>query len=155
MAHWETQFGEMFTSLARAIGEAEVPLLGTLGLDLWEYMVLTRLDDGAAPTQLALAASVRRDPTRLIPTLDGLQNRGLISRAPDPNDRRNRIISLTMDGRALLADARNAVAGIETELLQSLNATEQKQLRLLVRRLVVDHESRAAGGAKLPPDLID
>jgi DNA-binding MarR family transcriptional regulator len=109
--------------------ERETPLLAERGLDMWEYVVLLRLADGAAPTQAQLAAAVRRDKTRLIPILDRLESRGLLDRTPDPADRRNRIVALTASGQEVLSDCRAAVAAMEDELLGALAPEEAAALR--------------------------
>lgn len=121
--------GDLLGSLVRVVIERETPLLAERGLDMWEYVVLARLADGAAPTQAQLAAAVRRDKTRLIPILDRLEGRGLLDRTPDPADRRNRIVALTDDGRAVLADCRAAIAAMEDELLGALRPEEAAALR--------------------------
>jgi DNA-binding MarR family transcriptional regulator len=121
--------GDLLGSLVRVVIERETPLLAERGLDMWDYVVMLRLADGAAPTQAQLAAAVRRDKTRLIPILDRLEGRGLLARTPDPADRRNRIVALTDDGQALLADCRAAVAAMEDELLAVLRPEEAAALR--------------------------
>lgn len=66
---------------------------------------------------------------------DGLQERGLAERLPHPTDRRVKTIVLTPEGRAkreraleLLSEPPSAFA--------ALSATEQRQLRDLLRKLV-------------------
>ena len=121
--------GDLLGSLVRVVIERETPLLAERGLDMWEYVVLLRLAGGAAPTQAQLAVAVRRDKTRLIPILDRLERRGLLDRTPDPADRRNRIVALTAEGQAVLADCRAAVAAMEEELLGSLRPEDAAALR--------------------------
>jgi DNA-binding MarR family transcriptional regulator len=121
--------GDLLGSLVRVVMERETPLLAERGLDMWEYVVLLRLADGAAPTQAQLAAAVRRDKTRLIPILDRLESRGLLDRTPDPADRRNRIVALTASGQEVLSDCRAAVAAMEDELLGALAPEEAAALR--------------------------
>jgi DNA-binding MarR family transcriptional regulator len=124
--------GDLLGSLVRVVIERETPLLAERGLDMWDYVVLLRLVDGAAPTQAQLAAAVRRDKTRLIPILDRLEGRGLLDRTPDPADRRNRIVALTAEGQAVLADCRAAVAAMEDELLAGLDPDDAVTLRRLL-----------------------
>src|ERR671930_1240732 len=106
MAEQRRDLGAMLYALTRVVVDAEVPVLSRHDVDMWEYVVLGGLEHGPAPTQSQLAAAVGRDKTRLIPILDRLEARGLLRRAPDPDDRRNRIVSLTDDGRELLAACR-------------------------------------------------
>ncbi len=124
--------GDLLGSLVRVVIERETPLLAERGLDMWDYVVLLRLVDGAAPTQAQLAAAVRRDKTRLIPILDRLEGRGLLDRTPDPADRRNRIVALTAEGQAVLAGCRAAVAAMEDELLAGLDPDDAATLRRLL-----------------------
>ena len=88
-----------------------------------------------APTQAQLATAVRRDKTRLIATLDRLEARGLLHRTPDPDDRRNRIVTLTEAGRTLLADCRRDIRAMETDLLSTLRAPDQTAFIRALSRL--------------------
>jgi DNA-binding MarR family transcriptional regulator len=79
--------------------------------------VLTALNDRPMRTQAALAAAIGADKTRLIPVLDDLQRRGLITREPDPTDRRVRLLSLTPAGGKLHAAVRADIRAAEEALL--------------------------------------
>src|SRR6188768_2748568 len=92
--------GALLARAMRRIMEAERPLLEAHGVSMWAYVALTLLARGSAPTQLALAEAMGYDKTRLIKILDGLEGEGLITRAPDPSDRRAKVIELTAAGRA-------------------------------------------------------
>src|SRR3954447_19794375 len=105
--------------LLSALTERETELLQTHGVSMWEYVVLARLESGAARTQARLAVAVGRDKTRLIPILDRLQAHGLVDRRPDTGDRRNRVVSLTDDGRGLLRPGRRGLRGIDGEHLSA------------------------------------
>jgi len=124
--------------LGREVLRRERPLLAALGVDLWDYMVMSRLQDGPAPTQGQLAAAVGRDATRLIATLDGLQARGLLERTPDPRDRRNRVVALTAAGRTLLAACRTAIRAMEADLLGAVPAGDRQVFRDALTRLAAD-----------------
>jgi len=82
--------GALLARATRRIIEAERPLLDAHGVSMWAYAALTLLARGSAPTQLALAEAMGYDKSRLIKILDGLEADGLISRRPDPTDRRAR-----------------------------------------------------------------
>ena len=127
--------GALLARAMRRIMEAERPLLEAHGISMWAYVALTLLARGPAPTQLALAEAMGYDKTRLIKILDGLEADGLVSRAPDPSDRRARVIELTPRGRAKFAAIQQDVHAMEDELLSTLDAAERTALRTALPRL--------------------
>jgi DNA-binding MarR family transcriptional regulator len=127
--------GVLAHRLTRAIAAAEAPVLEAHGLTMWEYVVLSALGSGPAPTQAQLAVGTGRDQTRLIPLLEGLEARGLLTRTPDPDDRRRRVVSLEPAGRALLADVRGAIRALEERLLADLDPADRDPFVRALRRL--------------------
>ena len=77
----------MLAPLLREMVAAEEPVLEAHGLTMWGYVVLSALDRSSMRTQAALAAAIGADKTRIIRTLDDLQDDGYIERRPDPDDR--------------------------------------------------------------------
>jgi DNA-binding MarR family transcriptional regulator len=116
----DPDLGASLHRLTRAVIDRELPILGAHDLEMWDYVVLSALHDRPSPTQAQLAETVGRDATRLIRTLDGLQTRGLVERRPAPHDRRNRVVTLTAEGRHVLTSCRTAIRAMEAELLADL-----------------------------------
>jgi len=127
--------GASFHVLTRAMIEMELPVLADHGIEMWDYAILSALERSAAPTQNDLALAVGRDKTRLIGNLDRLVERGLVERNPDPADRRNRVVTLTAEGRALVAGCRNAIRALERGFLSGLSAAERKNFLATLERL--------------------
>ncbi|MEU5692824.1 MarR family transcriptional regulator [Actinosynnema sp. NPDC020468] len=127
--------GASFARLARAMIEAETPILRAQGVEMWDYVVLAALETAAAPTQSELAVAVGRDKTRLIPILDRLESRGLLSRTPDPADRRNRVVALTDPGRTVVDACRRGIREMEAGFLASVPATERRAFVAVLDRL--------------------
>lgn len=123
------------TWLSRALVAAEEPILARHGVDMWEYVVLSALDDGPAPNQSTLASKVGRDKTRLIGHLDRLEVAGLVSRTADPADRRNQTVALTEMGKSLLQACRKDIRAMEAGLLAPLTPAEQSTFVGLLDRL--------------------
>jgi DNA-binding MarR family transcriptional regulator len=127
--------GALFTRVSRRLIAAERPLLAKHDLSMWGYIVLSQLARAPAPTQLALASATGHDKTRLIGLLDELERAGLLTRAPDPNDRRARIVHLTERGRATHAAAVADIRAMEEELLAPLSPAERETLLAVLARL--------------------
>jgi DNA-binding MarR family transcriptional regulator len=109
--------GALLHRLLQRVLAAETALLDAHGVEMWDYAVLAALRSGPAQKQAELATAIGRDKTRLIRNLDGLAARRLVHREPDPDDRRNRIVTLTPAGRELLDACRADIRAMEDELL--------------------------------------
>jgi DNA-binding MarR family transcriptional regulator len=131
----DEDLGALFARVTRRLIDAERPLLDARGLSMWAYVALTRLVQGPAPTQNALAEQMGYDKTRLIAILDQLADEGLIERTPDPEDRRARIVQLTAAGRARHRQARADIRAMESKMLDGLGEAEQAMLREMLGRL--------------------
>jgi DNA-binding MarR family transcriptional regulator len=115
----------MLYPLTRALIAAEAPVLARHGISMWGYTVLNALDGGPARTQAALAQAIGADKTRIITTLDELQQAGLISRQPDPADRRARLLSITEAGRRARRAVRAEIQANEERVLTRLPAADR------------------------------
>ncbi|MCO5974548.1 MarR family winged helix-turn-helix transcriptional regulator [Actinoallomurus soli] len=125
----------MIVPLGRALMAAESPVLRAHGLSMWAYSVLLALGEEPVRTQNALAQAIGADKTRIIGVLDGLQERGLIERRPDPGDRRVRLLSLTAEGRRLRDSAQAGIRERETRLLARLPAADRTAFLRALRTL--------------------
>ncbi|SFW70444.1 MarR family winged helix-turn-helix transcriptional regulator [Amycolatopsis australiensis] len=131
----DDDLGALCAGAGRALAEAERPVLEAHGLSMWQYVVLSALAAGAAPSQLALAQQIHYDKTRLIALLDRLVAAGLVSREPDPVDRRNRMVRLTPEGTRRHAAVRDGIREVEDRRLAGLSAEERRVLRVALAHL--------------------
>jgi DNA-binding MarR family transcriptional regulator len=128
----------MLAPLVRALMAAEQPVLEAHGLTMWGYVVLVALDRSSMRTQAALAEAIGADKTRIIRTLDELQERGHIERHPDPDDRRVRLLAITDSGRVVKAAAQADIQRGEERWLGELGAEERRVFLKVLRRLTRD-----------------
>jgi DNA-binding MarR family transcriptional regulator len=125
----------MLGPLVRDMIAAEGPVLEAHGLSMWAYVVLTALDRSPVRSQAALAEAIGADKTRIIPTLDDLQDRGYIERGPDPDDRRVRLLALTESGRTAKDAAQEDIQRGEEHWLGKLSADDRRMFLRVLREL--------------------
>ena len=79
--------------------------------------------------------------------LDRLEKKELITRSPDPNDRRSLLIAVTDKGREVIDRAMPLAVNAQKELVSALTDDEIQQLKVILRKILV-----AAGSTwlKLP-----
>ncbi len=116
----------MLYPLVRALIEVEMPVLAAHEVSMWGYSVLAALDRTPIRTQAALAEAIGADKTRIIGTLDELQEAGLISRTPDPDDRRARLLAITDDGRRVRRSVTADIRACEERVLATLPAADRR-----------------------------
>ncbi|MFD2354827.1 MarR family transcriptional regulator [Nonomuraea ferruginea] len=116
------------------------------GMSLWGYTVLVEVVSGPARTQLALAAAVPVDKTKLVAILDELESSGLVRRRPDPRDRRARLVDPTdAEPRGLRGRLRRDQGGRGRPALRPRTRRARA-----VRRRAPAHRADPAGGRVRP-----
>ncbi len=107
----------------------------TLGLTPPQAGVLRRLGQFPGQSQRELADALGMHAPRLVALIDELEDRGLVARDRDPHDRRNYAITLTDDGRRVLAELARVAREHELAITTALDDDERAQLLALLGRL--------------------
>lgn len=106
-----------------------------------DYEVLSVLMRMAAhpPTPAGIADQLSSSPSGMTNRLDRLENGGMITRNPDPDDRRLVRISLTEDGRRVAVKAFDLSRAVYGNLVEGLSAEDRdaldSYLRAVLKRL--------------------
>jgi DNA-binding MarR family transcriptional regulator len=98
------------------------------GFSMYQYSVLAILSEGACERQSTMADVIGLDRSQLVGVLDSLEERGLVERRRDPNDRRRHLVSLTAAGERQLVKLRAIVQRIESAVLEPLDDDTRKSL---------------------------
>ena len=93
-----------------------------------QMTVLGRLDRHGPASVSDLAAAERMRPQSMAQTVQELERAGLVSRRPDPGDRRRAFVELTADGRELLRVTRRRREGWLMDALQRELTSEERAL---------------------------
>jgi len=115
------------------------------GLSRVQWRVLANLGKFGAMTARDICRISHMEKTKVSRAVAALEDQGLLSRAPDPGDRRAEILSLTAKGAAVFADLGQRAIRYDAALRAELGAEATAQIDALLLRLV-------ARGAGLPPD---
>ena len=124
--------------LARELEQRLEPVYREQGLEPGWYDVLATLRRIGPPYQLRpteFSNTLMLTSSGTTKRLDRLERAGLITRAPDPEDRRGTLITLTDAGRELVDRASEAHLENERRLVSALTATKRRALADLLRKL--------------------
>ena len=92
-------------------------------------------EGGGSMTQRALTAATVMDKVAVNRAARVLEERGLVTRVPNPDDGRSHLLALTAEGRAIHAEVMPLARATERELLDGLAPHEEAQLRALLATL--------------------
>ena len=122
--------------------ERPVDAFESAGATAYSYTVLAVLEEGTRETQATIADALCYDRSYLVGLLDELEERGLVERRRDPDDRRRHIVSMTAAGRKELARLRAVHETVDEEMFATLTATERKTLKGLLAKVAAAHDPR-------------
>ena len=107
-------------------------------LSLAEFVALRQLQRGSL-TVAEAADCLHLSPSAASRAIDRLVRDGLIRREENPDDRRQKLITMTTAGRELLGDMDAVFAERQRQLVSVLDAEELEQYRALVARMLAAH----------------
>ncbi|MFK8905615.1 MarR family winged helix-turn-helix transcriptional regulator, partial [Streptomyces sp. YS-3] len=109
----------------------------------WHYAVLASLHEHGPGSQATLSRRTGIYRSDMVGVLNELAERGLIERAPDPDDRRRNVITITPQGLRHLRHLDKVLDALHDELLAPLTPAERTQLVHLLTRLLDHHTQQA------------
>jgi DNA-binding MarR family transcriptional regulator len=108
------------------------------------FRVLNLVAAAEGRSQQAIAAAIGIPPSRMVALVDELEQRSLVERRPDPEDRRVRALFLTSKGKRCLTRGRKIAADHEAELTAGMSAVDRKRLLALLQK-IVDEQTLGKG----------
>ena len=134
--------------LARHLDLARRDAFTAHAIESWEFDVLAALRRAGKPYELSPGRLLRETLVTsgtMTNRVDRLTGRGLVERLPDPHDRRGVLVRLTVEGKAAVDGAFEALLAAEARLLADLPAADRTRLAELLRSLL------APFGTPAPP----
>ena len=101
-----------------------------------QFAALQAVHNTPGVDQRTLARTIGFDTSTTAGVIDRLEARGLLQRNASPEDRRVRLLTLTDDGEALLAQVVPAMQRAQLRMLDPLSPAERAEFMRLLHRLV-------------------
>ncbi|WP_369359623.1 MarR family winged helix-turn-helix transcriptional regulator [Streptomyces sp. cg2] len=120
----------------RLVAEA----LAAEGMRMTHHAVLSAVAELGPVSQAELGRTVGIDPKDIVAIVNDLQNDGLVTRTPDPKDRRKNAIGISADGKRRLRRTERLGDAANAELTAALSDDERAQLIALLNRIVAPAE---------------
>jgi DNA-binding MarR family transcriptional regulator len=115
----------------RVAGDA----LGAIGARKDHFVVLAALAEFGPASQATLSGRTRIYKSDLVSVLNELGDGGLISRTPDPADKRRNVITITGQGERRLAELDRVLEGVNDYVMAPLDRDERARLFDLLGRV--------------------
>jgi DNA-binding MarR family transcriptional regulator len=110
----------------------------------YHYRVLASLEESGPASQAALGRRSAIHLSDIVATINELAEQGLVDRAPDPDDKRRNVITITAAGRQQLRRLDKRLAAVQEDLLAPLDQDERAQLTRLLSRMLDYHRGTGA-----------
>ena len=105
--------------------------------------VLATIHEKGSVPQNEIGLCMRVDRTTMVDLVDDLEKKGLVERKDNPSDRRAYALALTAKGKDILPKVLKLGLEAERQYLSHLQLKEQKELILILQKLVKAHFSQA------------
>jgi DNA-binding MarR family transcriptional regulator len=103
--------------------------LEPLGISPREWAALNCLDDQHGLSQREVGELLGVDRTTMVALVDELQAKGLVTRQPQPDDRRKNIVKLTRKGRNAMQRGARLIDDCERRFLATLSEADAERLK--------------------------
>jgi DNA-binding MarR family transcriptional regulator len=137
------RLGYLFKHAQMRMEELTTEALAPFGIDGRELGILLVIASHEPGSQQQAAQRLGIDRTSMVARIDALEDKGLVSRHPQPGDRRRNVVELTDAGRDTVERATEASERAEAALLASLTPEEGNHLREALQALVAPPPSNA------------
>ena len=117
------------------------------GITPVQYGALLTVQRQPGLDQRSLANLMGLDTSTTAGVVDRLEARGLLRRSASTTDRRVKLLGITEDGAALLADMQPQVAAAQARMLAPLTDAEKPLFMDMLIRLVLAHHEGGPGAS--------
>lgn len=106
------------------------------GVTAIQFAILNVLIDSPNIDQISVANRVAFDAATIGSVIGRLESKQLICRSSDTLDKRRKLLKVTPLGLKLVEKMKPHVEAVQVQLLKNLNQQEQRELKILLQKLV-------------------
>ena len=129
--------------IIRLVNRLRVELIDAMDRELAKFditapqlIVLASVANKEADSAAGLCKSISYDPGAMTRMIDRLEQKGLVRRVPNPDDRRAMNLELTAAGRALYPQLIAAKETVQAQFLRGFGKAEVQQLESFLNRML-------------------
>ena len=129
--------------IIRLINRLRVELIDAMDRELSSFditapqlIVLASVANKEADSAAGLCKSISYDPGAMTRMIDRLEQKGLVRRVPNPDDRRAMNLELTSAGKALYPQLLQAKETVQAQFLRGFGKAEVQTLESLLNRML-------------------
>lgn len=126
------QFHKLHSSLSR---HGDNLLQEKFDFGLSQFMILKAAGYSPNTSQCKVARFLNVTEAAVSRQIDSLVGRGLLTKIPNAENRREHVLELTEEGRERLAEAKVALEAVYKDLFSVLTHDEQSRLRMILGKL--------------------
>lgn len=131
----EETLGEVFWSVARRLRHQTRATVSPFGITPGQARALAELGRHGGMRPSALSERLRIAPRSGTEVVDALEDRGLVRRSPDPDDRRATLVTLTEQGERIASDVRAAQRAATDAFFGTLGPADRDALARILSQL--------------------
>jgi DNA-binding MarR family transcriptional regulator len=135
------RLGHLLKHAQLRLAELNAQALAPFGISGRELAVLLVLAGQEAASQQQAAARLGVDRTTMVAFLDTLEDKELVARRADPDDRRRNVVVLTPKGADTLREATAASDAAERRFLAPLAAADAGRFRAALQAVALHDDS--------------
>ncbi|WP_105432906.1 MarR family winged helix-turn-helix transcriptional regulator [Neorhizobium sp. T6_25] len=133
-----SEFFEALTKVSRKIRTAFNQRVMAHGLTYPRARALFRLAKKQNMTQSELACELELEQATMVRLLDRMEENGLIERRPDPNDRRVKLLFLTVHGEEQASLVSSIADHMREQIFQDIDAEQVQVAMALFERITAN-----------------
>jgi len=129
--------------ILRLVNRVRSELIDALDLELAKFdistpqlLVLASVANREAASASTLCKNISYDPGAMTRMIDRLEQKGLVRRSPNPEDRRATHVDLTSAGKALFPQLLAAKERVQERFLRGFNKDDVRTLERLLNRML-------------------